>query len=258
MIVAWVSVVGWLGGAHTRHVGGVSYRPPRCALTATASPAEAAAVKEVLAVASSLTRFGLDGGDKREWDRLNTAVASLSDAMPSDPPIALDQNLVGDWQLVGCSSPNLVERKGLTGLGDAPFTNLAALHVSFTAAGKVTARETLTFFGKPVILNELRGSAGFSDEGDAMQETYTEADVGGQQSSPAFSPVECTLLQSGISSCGSVRLGRDVRKVRTYDTGVYVFRKMREGELDDYLKTADLPTSGGTYLGNPTWRGPKL
>ena len=135
----------------------------------TMSDAETAAIANVASITSSLTRFGLDSGDKQKWDRLASAVAALENAMPTEPPIATDTRLVGDWELIGCTSYELVSKKGLTGLGAAPFTNLGALHCSFTAAGKVTAKETLEFFGKPVILNELRGSISFSDDGDSMQ-----------------------------------------------------------------------------------------
>lgn len=216
----------------------------------SASAEETAALDAVLAITSSLTRFGLDGGDKRQSDRLTAAVYALYDEMPADPPIASDKRLVGDWELIGCTSFELISRKGLTGLAAAPFTNLGALHFSFSDTGKVKARETLEFFGKPVILNELRGSASFSDDGDSMQESYDEADLGGQASSPAFSGSSFTLLESAITSCGTLRLGRDD------DTGVYVFRKMASGELAAYLDETMLPSEGGTYLGNPTWQGP--
>jgi hypothetical protein len=124
------------------------------------------------------------------------------------------------------------------------------LHFSFSAEGSVTAKETLEFFGKPVILNELRGSASFTDDGDSMQETYDEADMGGQQRSPVFSGVTFTLLESAISSCGTIRLGRDD------EDNVYVFRKLAPGELAAYLKDTLLPSAGGTFLGNPNWKGP--
>ena len=148
---------------------------------------------------------------------------------------------------MGVTSPSLILRKGLSGLGAAPFTNIAALHVSHTADGKVTAKEVLEFFGKPTILNELRGTLSFTDDGDSIVESYDTADIGGKAGQSAM--VEFTLLESAITSCGEYRLGRDD------DTGVYVFRKTREGAFAAYLDENRLPTSGGTYLGNPTWGG---
>ena len=124
------------------------------------------------------------------------------------------------------------------------------LYVSITAEGKVTAKEVLDFFGKPSLLNELRGTLAFTDDGDAMLETYTSADVGGQADSPAFSSVSVQLLESAITSCGKYRLGRDDA------TGVYIFRKLPPGMFADYLAENRLPTEGGTYIGNPTWKGP--
>ena len=56
------------------------------------------------------------------------------------PPIASDPRLVGDWKLVGCTSDELFKRKGLTGLGSAPFTKLGALHFSFAPDGTVVAK----------------------------------------------------------------------------------------------------------------------
>ena len=214
------------------------------------SDAEQAAVDNLAAVTSSLTRFGLDSGDKQKWDRLASAVAELELVMPTEPPICEDTRLVGDWELIGCTSYELVSKKGITGLGAAPFTNLGAVHCSFTAQGQATAKETLEFFGKPVILNELRGVVTFSDDGDAMQESYDSGDLGGQQNSPVFQGLTFTLLESAITSCGTLRLGRDD------DVGVYVWRKLKPGGLANYHDEQMLPGEGGTYLGNPTWQGP--
>lgn len=141
----------------------------RAASRMTASDGERIAIEQLASVTSLLTRFGLDSGDKDVWDRLASAVGALEEEIPLNPQIAADVRLVGDWQLIGCTSLQLISRKGLTGLGAAPFTNLGALHCSFTADGRATARETLEFFGRPVILNELRGSVSFSEEGDDMQ-----------------------------------------------------------------------------------------
>jgi hypothetical protein len=90
-----------------------------CAYASAASPAEAAAVEAVVAVTSSFTRLGLDGGDRREHDRLTSAVYALYDTMPTEPPIAEDPRLVGDWQLLGSTTVDFQTRKGITGLGAA-------------------------------------------------------------------------------------------------------------------------------------------
>ena len=217
---------------------------------ASTSAEETAALKAVEGITRSLTRFGLDDGDRLQVDSLTAAVFTLYDTMPTEPPIADDPRLVGEWMLVGATSLSLISRKGLTGMGAAPFTNLATLHVSCTADGKVTAKEVLESFGKPSILNELRGTVSFTDDGDAMTESYDNADIGGQANSPAFGKVGVTLLESAITSCGQYRLGRDD------EMGVYVFRKMKDGIFAEYLAEKRLPTSGGTYIGNPTWAGP--
>ena len=142
----------------------------------------------------------------------------------------------------------MISRKGLTGLGVSPFTNVAALLMSCTGDGKVMTKEVLEFFGKPVILNELRGTLTFTDDGDSILESYDSADISGMQNAGGVSKIGFSLLESAITSCGKYRLGRDD------ETGVYVFKKMREGLFAEYLAENELPTSGGTYLGNPTWR----
>ena len=48
-------------------------------------------------------------------------------------------------------------------MGAAPFMNIAALHVSFSADGKVTTKEVLERFGELVVLNELRGTISFTE-----------------------------------------------------------------------------------------------
>lgn len=257
MRVTTLQLFGLLNAVHALLVGpSAGLRHAHCSAprhahcSASATPEETALVQKVTDICSSLTRFGLDNGDKAKRMELTAAVYALYDEMPVDPPIANDGRLIGDWKLIGGTSLGLLARKGLTGLGAAPFTNLGALHWSFTAEGRVTCRETLEFFGKPVILNEVRGRFSFSDEGDDMLDTYEEGDLGGQQNSPAFTGADFTLLESAITSCGQLRLGRDD------DEGVYVFLKLGEGGLNEYLDEVMLPTAGGTYLGNPTWKGP--
>merc|ERR1712216_311055 len=120
-------------------------------------------------------------------------------------------------------------RKGLTGLGAAVFTKLGALHYSYATDGGAVARETLEFFGKPVILNELRGMVSFSADGRSMQEEYTEADMGGQQSTSVFSGASIPLTASVISTDGTLRLGRS-------PDGVFVFRKLPPDGLASYLE----------------------
>ena len=216
----------------------------------TASAEEAAAVLAVASAAANLKRCGIDKDDESEWPQLSRAVEALYVALNNvGQPIANDRRLVGDWQLIGCTSPEVSRRKGLTGLGAAVFTKLGAIHYSFAADGGAVARETLEFFGKPVILNELRGSVSFSEDGRSMQEDYREADMGGQQSTAVFSGATTTLTASVISTDGSLRLGRST-------DGVLVFRKLPPGGLASYLEDQLLPSDGGTYLGNPTWKGP--
>ena len=221
---------------------------PRVIAT-TPSPEEAAAVVAVASAAAKLKRCGVDG-DESEWPQLAAAVEALYVALYNvGQPIATDRRLVGDWQLIGCTSPEVSRRKGLTGLGAAVFTKLGALHYSFAADGGAVARETLEFFGKPVILNELRGTLSFSADGRSMQEEYTEADMGGQQSTSVFSGSFSTLTASVISTDGTLRIGRG-------PDGVLVFRKVPPGGLAAWLEDQLLPSDGGTYLGNPTWKGP--
>ena len=245
-------------GPYTAGEEGEEWRRPASAAPAAAaprviattpSPEEAAAVVAVASAAANMKRCGVDG-DESEWPQLAAAVEALYVALYNvGQPIATDRRLVGDWQLIGCTSPEVSRRKGLTGLGAAVFTKLGALHYSFAADGSAVARETLEFFGKPVILNELRGTLSFSADGRSMQEEYTEADMGGQQSTSVFSGSFSTLTASVISTDGTLRIGRG-------PDGVHVFRKLPPGGLAAWLEDQLLPSDGGTYLGNPTWKGP--
>ena len=108
----------------------------------------------------------------------------------------------------------------------------------------------IELFGKPRSLNELRGTISFENDGDDMVESYDAADVGGQANSDKFPNVGVALLESAITSCGQYRLARDD------EMGVYVFKKMKAGVFEEYLTENSLPTSGGTYVGNPDWKGP--
>jgi len=214
--------------------------------------AEAGAVEGIAAAAGALERpAGMDNDDKSRWAALNGAVETLYRASADSPapPVAEDPRLCGDWECVGCTSSELAERRGLTGLGSAPFTKLGGLFFSYQPSGQVVAREVLEFFGNPVILNELRGAFGFNGDGTAMQEKYLEADLAGQKESQAFQGATATLVDCRISADGAVRIGRSAG-------GVLVFKKLVPGQLNEYLKAKRLPISGGTYLGNPEWAGP--
>ena len=63
------------------------------------------------------------------------------------PPFRDDPRLLGDWELVGSTSPDMQERKGMTGLGAAPFTNVKHIFYRFEPTGEVLAKEVLEFFG---------------------------------------------------------------------------------------------------------------
>ena len=101
-----------------------------------------------------------------------------------------------------------------------------------------------------MIVNELRGEVCFSDDGYDMLESYKEADLGGQQNSAAFRGADATVLSSIISTDGTLRLARGGKGA------VFVYRRMPPGALTAWLDENLLPTDGGTYLGNPTWKGP--
>ena len=57
------------------------------------------------------------------------------------PSLRDDPRLTGDWELVGTSSAALAARRGLTGLGVAPFTSPVAVFYRFEDGGKVVAKE---------------------------------------------------------------------------------------------------------------------
>lgn len=78
---------------------------------------------------------------------------------------------------------------------------------------------------------------------------YTVGDIAGQHESAAFTSATATLSDCRITADGGVRLGRNAG-------GVLVFKRMAPGVLEAYLTEKQLPTEGGTYIGNPTWTGP--
>ena len=123
------------------------------------------------------------------------------DLAPHDP------RLLGDWELVGTTSEEIAKRSGMTGLGAVPFTSPAALFFSFRSDGSCVAKEVLQFFGRPVMLNELRGKYGFNPTGTMMQEKYVggDCDVGGQKNNPGFGGATATLTNLCITADGATR-----------------------------------------------------
>ena len=138
-------------------------------------------------------------------------------------PLGLGSQAAGAWEQVGCTSADFNTRKGLTGLGGAPFTSPAALFYCYDG-GAVCAKEVLRLFGRPVLLNELRGEYGFSPDGALMQERrcrdyprvpeitrdslptgalmqerFGDADLGGQRSSKEFAGATATTRPISIT-----------------------------------------------------------
>ena len=72
---------------------------------------------------------------------------------------------------------------------------------------QVIAKEVLEFWGQPVVLNELRGGFTFSEDGLAMQEKYTMADMAGQQNTDAFGGATATLQDVRVTADGRMRIG---------------------------------------------------
>lgn len=107
---------------------------------------------------AQLTKFGVAAEDAPVLPKLReacTELAVLREAS-AEPPLRDDPRLIGDWELVGTTSTDLAERKGLTGLGSAPFTSPVALFYTHKEDGQVLAKEVLEFFGNPVVVNEVR------------------------------------------------------------------------------------------------------
>jgi hypothetical protein len=201
--------------------------------------AEEAAVEVIMRNVENLKRFGVDSADKPLLAPLQSACEQLSlatEGMPA-PPLRDDPRLIGDWQLVGTTSEDLVARQGLTGLGAAPFTEPLALFYRFLPTGEVVVKECLEFFGRPVVLNELRGRFGFSEDGELVQEQYSSADMGGQREQDFQSMA--TYRAVCITSDGKTRLG-------LIDGKFFIFRKLDEGELEQWLQRRNLPFVGGT------------
>uniref|UniRef100_A0A7S0Q5G0 Plastid lipid-associated protein/fibrillin conserved domain-containing protein n=1 Tax=Coccolithus braarudii TaxID=221442 RepID=A0A7S0Q5G0_9EUKA len=207
--------------------------------------AEQSAAEAVVCILAKLKRFGVESADTKEWPALTAACNRLAEVTADSPapPLRDDPRLFGDWELVGTTSKEFSERRGVSGLGNAPFTAPKAVFFRFLPTGVCLAKEVLEFFGNPVVLNELRGRFGFSADGIFMQEQYTEADMGGQLTNPSFSGGSATLRGLCITADGSMRIGSG-------GTGgaFFVFKKILPGELDAWLQSWNLPLCGGTAV----------
>jgi len=103
------------------------------------------------------------------------------------------------------------------------------------------AKEVLKFAGQPVLLNELRGKFGFSEDGIYMREEYSSADMGGKRNSEIFTGATATLRGLCITRDGRMRLGSGG------EGGAYfVFKKLEDGQMDAWIEEQKLPISGGT------------
>jgi hypothetical protein len=188
--------------------------------------------------------------------------------------LADDPRLFGDWELIGCTSNELRDRQGLTGLGVAPFTEPRAVFYRLTPTGEVLAKEVLEFFGQPIVVNEaralpprrsptahepdllscptlgplpplprhptqLRGRFGFVDDGEYMQEEYTTADLSGVANSDQFTSAKSTTRTVRLTEDGALRLSYT-------DSGFMVLKKLNDGALDEWLMEKRLPLVGGT------------
>jgi len=202
--------------------------------------AERVAVTSLREVLASLRRFGLDKADVERREKLNKACRTLLQYLPSgQPPLAEDPRFLGDWQLVGTSLPEFAQRQGITGLGSAPFTEPAGLFYRFDADGSVLAKEVLELFGKPILLNELRGKFLFDDSGEWLQEQYSSADLAGVADNPEFTSAKFTTQGNGFTSSGDLR-------IHATSSGFNVYRRMPDGQLESWLQERDLPWVGGT------------
>ena len=212
--------------------------------------AEAAAVERVVEVLTQLSGFGVEGAERRLWPSLRASCDALKDAMAeSAAPLPInDPRLLGDWELVGTTSASFAMRGGLSGLGRAPFTGPEAIFVTFEGSGEVTAREVLKFFGRPVVLNELRGRFGFDDKGLRIQEQYFTGDVGGQKDNPQWQGATTTQKDVLITADGMVRIGQ--ADDGASDAGWFVYKKLEPGMMQGYLTEKKLPLKGGTTVGN--------
>ena len=65
------------------------------------------------------------------------AASTLHHLMPEMRYAQMARRIIGDWELIGTTSPDLVSRQGLTGLGVAPFTSPVKLFYSFRPTGEI-------------------------------------------------------------------------------------------------------------------------
>jgi len=116
------------------------------------------------------------------------------------------------------------------------------------AGQPMTRAEVLEFFGRPILLNELRGEIGFSPNGRVLQERYSAADLGGIRDSSSFTGATATIRCACISSDGSMRLGCIDADggIGSAGTAYFVYQRMGPGELDAWLEERQLPLFGGT------------
>jgi len=203
--------------------------------------AEEATVEAVVQQVASLKRFGVDKEDAAVVPKLQLACEALAIATAQSPAPAVrdDTRVLGDWELIGTTSTDVIDRAGLTGLGKAPFTEPIAIFYSFMPSGEVLAKEVLSFFGNPVLLNELRGRFGFDSGGTWMQEKYEQADLSGQRNSAQFVSATATSKGVCISADGALRLA-------STNGRFFVFKKLADGELAAWLESKRLPVVGGT------------
>lgn len=207
--------------------------------------AEAKAFDSVILRLKKLKKFGVDEQDKDKVEDLRKACRNLGSFLIGSPapPLQMDRRLLGEWELVGTTSQELAERKGLTGMANAPLTKPGVIFYQFKESGEVITKEVLEFSGQPVLLNELRGEFFFSDDGKWMQEDYKEADLAGNKNSGQFLNSQAVTQHVCISSDGKLRVSL-APKGESY----FVYKKLQEGEMDRFLMERSLPLYGGTIV----------
>jgi len=193
------------------------------------------------AAVDGLDSYGINDDNER-LRTLQQACFQLTSFRESEtaPNLLQDKRFIGDWQLVATTSGMLAADKGLTGLGKAPFSDFSALFYSHLPDGRVIAKEVLKSLGN-LVVNELRGSVALDSTGQLLQETYDVADMVGVKESPQFNGAKMTAK--------SVFISDDGLRVMTANGIFYVYKKLEDGELYEYLKERNLPINGGTIMG---------